>query len=78
MIKYTAYAISLAANKVGIFWKQTNDLLTELKNMHTYNNEELQRLEDLYEKAVKRGDEEIADHTLQLTAEIQAKIVEEN
>ena len=78
MIKYTALAISLAANKVGIFWKQANELLTELKDMHSYNNEELQKLEDLYEKAVKRGDEEIADHTLQLIAEIQAKIVQEN
>lgn len=78
MIKYTAHAISLAANKVGIFWKQANDLLTELKNMHSYNEDELQKLEDLYEKAVKRGDEEIADHTLQLIAEIQAKIVQEN
>lgn len=78
MIRYTAYAISLAANKVGIYFKQTNDLLEELKKTVSYNEEELERLERLYDKSVKRGDEEISDHILQLTAEIQEKIVKEN
>lgn len=78
MIRYTAYAISLAANRAGIFYQQANDLLTELRKMKQYSTDDLQKLEDIYEKAVSRGDEDIADHTLQLTTELQEKIVKEN
>jgi len=43
-----------------------------------YLTEELQKLEDIYDKAVMRGDEDIADRALQLSSEIQQKIVEQN
>lgn len=78
MIRHTAYAISLAANRIGLYYKQANDLLEELKKIDRYSESELDRLETLYEKSVRRGDEEISDHILQLTAEIQEKIVKEN
>lgn len=41
-----------------------------------YTTDDIQHLEDLYDKAVQRGDEEIADNLMYITAELQKKILE--
>ncbi len=43
-----------------------------------FNNQSLEQLEALYERAVKRGDELLADTIMYLISEKQQEIVAEN
>ena len=43
--------------------------------MTPYDNMDLEQLENLYDKAMKNGDEDLADSALQLTDKLQGKLV---
>jgi hypothetical protein len=43
--------------------------------MTPYDNMDLEQLENLYDKAMSNGDEDLADLALQLTDKLQQKLV---